>query len=120
MAETNKEERKPLVPPLTTQVNRLGVEMDSLLKRQDITQDGKAELYSQIFQRYLGYYDKRMSQPVRVSIVPSKPTTEKAQPEPTDSSDNVEADIIESVPPTMKSRARQLVKKLKENKELIT
>ena len=34
--------------------------------------------------------------------------------------DNVEADIIESVPPTIKSRARQLVKKLKENKDLIT
>ena len=33
---------------------------------------------------------------------------------------NVEADIVESVPPTMKSRARQLDKKLKENKDLIT
>ena len=96
--------------------------MDRLLKRQDVTQEEKAMLYGQIPQRYLNYYDKRMSQPVRVSVVPSKPTTDKTevQAEPTDLPGNVEADIIESVPTTMKSRARQLVKKLKENKDLIT
>ena len=63
-----------------------------------------------------------MSQPVRVSVVSSKPTTEKleTQPEPVDLPDNIETAILESVPPTMKTRARQLVKKLKENKDLIT
>ena len=76
MAE-NRTQSKPLVPPLTSQVNHLDSEMDSLLKTQDITQDEKARLYSQICQRYLNYYDKRMSQPVRVSVVSSKPTTEK-------------------------------------------
>ena len=118
----NTTQSKPLVPPLTSQVNHLDSEMDSLLKRQDITQDEKARLYSQILQRYLNYYDKRMSQPVRVSVVPSKPTTEKpeTQPEPVHLPDNIETDILESVPPTMKTRARQLVKKLKENKDLIT
>ena len=59
MAE-NTTQSKPLVPPLTSQVNHLDSEMDSLLKRQDITQDEKARLYSQILQRYLNYYDKRM------------------------------------------------------------
>ena len=118
----NTTQSKPLVPPLTSQVNHLDSEMDSLLKRQDITQDEKARLYSQILQRYLNYYDKRMSQPVRVSVVPSKPTTEKpeTQPEPVHLPDNIETDILESVPPTMKTRARQLVKKLKENTDLIT
>ena len=116
MAE-NTTQSKPLVPPLTSQVNHLDSEMDSLLKRQDITQDEKARLYS-----HLNYYDKRMSQPVRVSVVSSKPTTEKpeTQPEPVGLPDNIETDILESVPPTMKTRARQLVKKLKENKDLIT
>ena len=75
MAE-NTTESKPLVPPLTSQVNHLDSEMGSLLKRQDITQDEKARLYSQILQRYLNYYDKKMSHPVRVSVVSSKPTTE--------------------------------------------
>ena len=118
----NAAERKPLVPLLNSQVNHLDSEMDSLLKRQDVTQDEKAMFYSQILQRYLNYYEKRMSQPVRVSVVPTKPTTDKTevQAEPTNLPGNVEADIIESVPPTKKSRARQLVKKLKENKDLIT
>ena len=96
--------------------------MDNLLKRRDVTEDEKARLHNQLFQRYLNYYDKRMSQPVRVSVVPPKQTADKreAEAEPTaDLPDNVEADIMESVPPTMKSRARQLVKKLKENKDLI-
>ena len=121
MAE-NTTQSKPLAPPLTSQVNHLDSEMDSLLKRQDIAQDEKARLYSQILQRYLNYYDKRMSQPVRVSVVSSKPTTEKpeTQLEPVDLPDNIKTDILESVPPTMKTRARQLVKKLKENKDLIT
>ncbi len=64
-----------------------------------------------------------MSQPVRVSVVPPKPIDDKSVTQPEDSVDlpnNVETDIMESVPPTMKSRARQLVKKLKENNDLIT
>ena len=45
----------------------------------------------------------------------------EVQAEPTvDLPDNVEADIMDSVPLTMKSKPRQLVKKLKENKDLIT
>ena len=40
----NTTQSKPLVPPLTSQVNHLDSEMDSLLKRQDITQDEKARL----------------------------------------------------------------------------
>ena len=104
MAE-NTRQSKPLVPPLSSQVNHLDSEMDSLLKRQDITEDEKARLYSQILQRYLNYY-KRMSQPVRVSVVSSKPTTQKpeTQPEPVDLRDNIETDILESVPPTMKGK----------------
>ena len=42
MADTPK---KDLVPPLTAQVNQLDSEMNSLLKRQDMTQDEKAKLY---------------------------------------------------------------------------
>ena len=44
----------------------------------------------------------------------------ETQPEPVDLPNNIETSILESVPPTMKTRARQLVKKLKENKNLIT
>ena len=128
----NTTQRKPLIPPLTAQVNYLDSEMDSLLRRQDLTQDDKANMYNQILQRYLTYYDKRMSQPVRVSVVPPKPVV---TPKPVETEDaktpetaelalsglpgEIESDILECVPPTMKARARQLVKKLKDNKDLV-
>ena len=64
--------KKALVPPLTAQVNQLDSEMNSLLKRQDMTQDEKVKLYDQTLQRYLTY-DKRMQKPVRVSMVHPEP-----------------------------------------------
>ena len=74
MAE-NTTQSKPLVPPLTSQVNHLDSEMDIVYLRDKTSLKMKKLVYSQILQRYLNYYDKRMSQPVRVSVVSSKPTT---------------------------------------------
>ena len=75
--------KKPLVLPLTAQVNQLDSEMDSLLQRQDITQDEKVKLYNQTFQRYLNYYDKRMHQPVPVSVAPTQPIEKEDETDPT-------------------------------------
>ena len=115
--------KKPLVPPLTAQVKQLDSEMDSLLRRQDMTQDEKVKLYDQTLQRYLTYYDKRMQKPVRVSVVPPKPIeteeTGEELPEEPEPPGEIEKDILESVPATMKSRALQLVKKLKANKDVV-
>ena len=73
---------RPLVPPLTAQVNHLDSEMNCLLKRQAITQDEKMKLCDQNLRRYLTYYDKRMHKPIRVSVVPPKPVeTEKTEEE---------------------------------------
>ena len=91
--------------------------MNSLLKRQDMVQDKKVKLYDQTLQRYLTYYDKRMHKLVRVSVVPPEPAkteeAEKELPEESEPPGNIENDILERVPTTMKSRALQLVKKLK-------
>ena len=120
MADTPK---KALVPPLTAQVNQLDSEMNSLLKRQDMTQDEKVKLYDQTLQRYLTYYDKRMQKPVRVSMVHPEPVEteeiEEELPEESEPPGEIENDILESVPATMKSRALQLVKKLKANKDVV-
>ena len=120
MADTPK---KALVPPLTAQVNQLDSEMNSLLKRQDMTQDEKVKLYDQTLQRYLTYYDKRMQKPVRVSMVHPEPVEteeiEKELPEESEPPGEIENDILESVPTTMKSRALQLVNKLKANKDIV-
>ena len=69
--------KKSLVPPLTAQVNQLDLEMNSLLKRQDMTQEEKVKLYDQTLPRYLTYYDKRMQKPVRVSMVHPEPVATK-------------------------------------------
>ena len=62
--------KKPLVPPLTAQVNHLNTEMDNVLEHQDMTQDKKAKFYDQTLQHYLTYYDKRMQKPIHVSMIP--------------------------------------------------
>ena len=115
--------KKALVPPLTAQVNQLDSEMDSLLRRQDMTQDEKVKLYDQTLQRYLTYYDKRMQKPVHVSVVPPKSIeteeTGEELPEEPEPPGEIQKDILESVPATMKSRAFQLVKKLKTNKDVV-
>lgn len=119
MAEQRK---KPLVPPLTAQVTEIDSDMQELLQRQDIPIDEKAKLYDQNLQRYLNFYDKRMSKPVRVSVAqPATPANEEKEdkPMPEKDDDEIESDIVDSVPTTMKSRARQLVKKLKANKDII-
>ena len=113
--------KKTLVPPLNSQVKELDSEMGNVLDRQDISADEKVKMYDQTFQRFLNYYDKRMNKPVRVDVVKPEDTQpiDVQQAEPFETPDEVENDIIESVPATMQSRARQLVKKLKENKEFV-
>ena len=116
--------KKPLVPPLTAQVNHLDTEMDNVLQRQDMTQDEYVKLYDQTLQRYLTYCNKRMQKPVHVSVVAPKPIetreteTEELPKEP-EPPGEIEKDILESVPAMMKSRALQLVKKLKANKDVV-
>ena len=110
--------KKPLVPPLTAQVQEIDSDMQDIMQRQDIPIDAQAKVYDQNLQRYLTFYDKRMNKPLRVNVI--KPTVpeeeEKPQGEQTEEKpDEIETDILDSVPATMKSRTRQL----KANKDII-
>ena len=64
-----------------------------------------------------------MHKPIHVSVVPPKPVeteeTEEELPEEPEPPGEIENYILESVPAMMKSRALQLVKKLKANKDVI-
>ena len=114
-----EQRKKPLAAPLTTQVNEIDSDMQDIIQRQDIPIDEKAKLYDQNLQRYLNFYDKRMNKPLQVKVMqPPQVEPEKEQPQ-TEAPDEIEADIMDSVPATMKSRARQLIKKLKSNKDLV-
>ena len=52
--------------------------MDSLFKRQNVTQDEKAVLYGQILKRYLNYYDKRMTQLESVLYPVNRPQQDRS------------------------------------------
>lgn len=85
-----------------------------------MTQDEKVKLYDQTVQRYLNYFDRRMSEPVHVSVVPPQSIeTKGTEPAGTESyvpespPGEIEADIWESVLGTMETRAKQLIKKSK-------
>ena len=120
MAERRK---KPLVPPLTAQVSEIDSDMHTLLERQDIPVDKQAKLYDQSLQRYLNFYDKRMNKPVKVSVAQPPTTEEKKEEEEEkkeeEKKDDMESDIIDNVPASMKSRARQLVRKLKSDQHIV-
>ena len=117
-----EQRKKPLAAPLATQVNEMDSDMQDIIRRQDISIDEKAKLYDQNLQRYLTFYDKRMNKPLRVNVTHTDQAEEPQGEQPseeTEPSDEIETDIMDSVPATMKSRARQLIKKLKSNKDLI-
>ena len=70
-----------------------------------MTQDEKVKLYDQTLQRYLTY-DKRMQKPVCVSMAHPKPVeTEEIEenlPKESEPPGEIENDILQNVPATMK------------------
>ena len=105
--------KKPLVPPLTAQVQEIDSDMQDIMQRQDIPIDAQAKVYDQNLHRYLPFYDKRMNKPLQVNVVPPAvpEEEEKSQGEQIEEKpDDIESDILDSVPATMKSRACQLIK----------
>ena len=63
-----------------------------------------------------------MNKPLRVNVI--KPTVPEKEEKPQgeqieEKPDEIETDILDSVPATMNSRTRKLIKKLKANKDII-
>ena len=119
---TVEQRKKLLAAPLATQVNEIDSDMQDIIRRQDIPIDEKAKLYDQNLERYLTFYDKRMNKPLRVNVTHTDRAEEPQGEQPidkTEPSDEIKTDIMDSAPATMKSRARQLIKKLKSNKDLV-
>ena len=114
--------KKPLAGPLATHVNEIDSDMQDIIRRQDIPIDEKAKLYDQNLQRYLTFYDKRMNKPLQVNVTHTDQAEEPQGEQPseeTEPSGEIETDIMDRIPATMKSSARQLIKKFKSNKDLI-
>ena len=110
-------------PPPTYTVGKvmqgLEAEMTSILDQKDLNDGGKVKLYNQVLQRYNHLSDRRDKQPTRVVVLNDDATTETATPEnlavapATAAPSAVEADIVDSVPKTMKVKAKKLIDRLK-------
>ena len=88
-------------PPVEQRVNvmdTLDKKMQIILEREDLSADERLKLYDKSFTRYLNVYDDYIPRSVAVA------------PEPVNK-DLVDAEILESVPKTMKAKAQLLLKK---------
>ena len=108
-------------PPLANSLDRVLRGLD----RTDLDEGDKVKLYNQILLRYNTMADKRFKQPTRVVVVNDYGTAAAAAAmrdagttQPAASSESLtairaDADIVESVPKSLKSKADRLMKHLK-------
>lgn len=112
----NRHRRNPLVNVM----EGLDKEMMNVLQREDLNADEKVKYYQQLLQRYRIYDDKYDNRsPKKVHIV--KQTDEKkTENDILDnlSSETVEEDILDSVPKSMKEKAKSIINKIKRGKDM--
>ena len=103
--------------------------MSDILTSKQLDDEEKARLYNQVLQRYLTYYDQRKGQPLNVKIAAqpmtkSEPLVELSKPEnskeiPQAVVTSVEEEVLKSVPKVYKTGARQLLDKIRENRNVL-
>ena len=129
--ERLQQRQQILTPPVTQTLKNLDSEMTEILSSKQLDDEEKAKLFNQVLQRYLTYYDQRKGQPLHVKLTTPKPV-ETPKPEESkeketskDSSEletiptAVEQEVMKSVPKLYKTGARQLLDKIKENRDLL-
>ena len=118
-----------LTPPVTQTLKNLDSEMSDILSSKELDNEAKAKLYNQVLQRYLTYYDQRKDQHLHVKLTAVKPTETPKPEESKESSEEsapeksvstaVEQEVMKSVPKLYKNGARQLLDKMKENRDVL-
>lgn len=128
--ERLQQQQKILTPPVTQTLRNLDVEMSEILSNKHLDDEEKAKLYNQALQRYLTFYDQRKAQPLHVKLTSSKAEETPLQQEksdtltdslPTETSEDtaIEEEVIRSVPKAYKTGARQLLNKIKDNRDVL-
>ena len=119
----HQQHRRVQTNPLVRNLSELDAEMNQILSRQDIADDEKLKLYHQVMQRYLEYDRQRkdrQSVPLKIiSNTKQEGTNEAKAPTFSQKEVQIEDEIIDSVPKTIRNKARLLVNKLKQNKEIM-
>ena len=128
--ERLQQRQQILTPPVTQTLKNLDSEMGDILSSKQLDDEQKAKLYNQVLQRYLTYYDQRKGQPLHVKLATSKqvetPNPDEESKETSKESTEVETipsaveeEVIESVPKLYKAAARQLLDKIKQNRDVL-
>ena len=128
--ERLQQRQQILTPPVTQTLKNLDSEMGNILSSKQLDDEQKAKLYNQVLQRYLTYYDQRKGQPLHVKLTTSKqvetPNPDEESKETSKESTEVETipsaveeEVIESVPKLYKAAARQLLDKIKQNRDVL-
>lgn len=110
---------------LGRKVQVLDDEMKVILDRQDLADGDKVVMYNQVLQRHNALADRRVREPVRVMTV-NKDTSPvagaAADPTPPEAgatgmeaavAAGMEADVVDSVPKALRTKARLLMERLK-------
>ena len=123
--------QKILTPPVTQTLKSLDSEMNDILSSKELDDEAKATLYNQVLRRYLTYYDQGKGQPLHVKLttpksvetpkpdVVSSEETSKESTEEAETTSAVGQEVIKSVPKLYKTGARQLLDKIKENRDVL-
>lgn len=128
--ERLQQQQKILTPPVTQTLRNLDVEMSEILSNKHLDDEEKAKLYNQALQRYLTFYDQRKAQPLHVKLTSSKAeetplqqeksdTLTESQPNETSEDTAIEEEVMRSVPKVYKTGARQLLDKIKDNRDVL-
>ena len=128
--ERLQQRQKILTPPVTQTLKSLDSEMNDTLSSKELDDETKASLNNQVLQRYLTYYDQRKGQPLHVKLTTPKPVethkreesseeTSKESTAEAETTSAVEQEVIKSVPKLYKTGARQLLDKIKENRDVL-
>ena len=114
--------------PLTQKLSSLDSEMDQVLRRTDLEEDEKVQLYNQTLQRYLNFYEQRKDQPLKVKVEshPSVPIRTEVQNRSMMNNDGgetkpdeIENEVLQTVPKTLKAKASHIMNKIKKNKDVM-
>ena len=125
MLNTIQQYQQQQITPETKNLVRLDNQMETILQDKTQSDDDKAREFSQYLQRYLTMYDKvkTRSLPSSLEQAAMENTENEARAEAIateDGTTRTEQEIIDSVPVTFKSRAQNLLRKLKSHPDKIS
>ena len=125
--ERLQQRQQILTPPVTQTLKNLDSEtVGDILASKELDDEEKAKLYNQVLQRYLTFYGQPKGQPLHVKVTSSKPAeapkpdeTEETKPVENPIPTAVKEEVMKSVPKLYKTGARQLLDKIKENRDVL-